>query len=103
MISTNVYTEKVNAEIDSELETRLNRAGEIGRQTAYDLSRVDTSSMRNSTQYKVENNGDSLDLILGQGNRQVTYAKFQELGTKHFKGTHHVKKGLIKAVEEFKR
>lgn len=103
MISTNVYTEKVNGEIDKKLETKLNRAGEIGRQTAYDLSRVDTSRMRNSTEYEVEKNGDSLDLILGQGNRQVIYAKFQELGTKHFEGTHHVKKGLIKAVEEFKK
>lgn len=102
MIEVKTYSRQVFEEISDNLETRLSRAGEIGRQTAYKNSRVDTSAMRNSTEYEVERTSNSLQLVLGQGNRQIHYPKYQELGTRFIKGTHHVKKGLQKAVEEFK-
>lgn len=102
MIQVDTYEFEVFGDIKKELVQRLHRAGELGRQTAYQGSRVKTSNMRNSTEFEVENSGSSLALILGQGNRQVHYAKYQELGTRYFQGTHHVKKGLFKAVEVMK-
>ncbi len=102
MIKVEVNTIEVNEKITDKLFKKLSRAGEIGRQEAYNISRVDTSKMRNSTEYEVDKSTDELTLTLGQGDRQIHYAKFQELGTKHFEGTHHVKKGIQKAVQEFK-
>lgn len=103
LIEVNTYDKQVFSEISDELETRLSRAGELGRQTAYEKSRVDSSDMRNSTEYEVERTDTTMQMTLGQGNRQVDYAKFQELGTKFIEGTHHVKAGLQRAVEEFNK
>ena len=103
LIEVNTYDKQVFSEISDELETRLSRAGELGRQTAYEKSRVDSSDMRNSTKYEVERSDTTMQMTLGQGNRQVDYAKFQELGTKFIEGTHHVKAGLQRAVEEFNK
>lgn len=102
MIKVEVNTVEVNEKITDKLFKKLSRAGEIGRQEAYNISRVDTSKMRNSTEYEVDKSTDELTLTIGQGDRQIYYAKFQELGTKHFEGTHHVKKGIQRAVQEFK-
>lgn len=102
MIKVEVNTVEVNEKITDKLFKKLSRAGEIGRQEAYNLSRVDTSKMRNSTEYEVDKSTDELTLTIGQGDRQIYYPKFQELGTKHFEGTHQVKKGIQKAVQEFK-
>jgi hypothetical protein len=103
LLEVNTYDKQVFSEISDELETRLSRAGELGRQTAYEKSRVDSSDMRNSTEYEVERSDTTMQMILGQGNRQVDYTKFQELGTKFIEGTHHVKAGLQRAVEEFNK
>ena len=102
MIKVEVNTVEVNEKITDKLFKKLSRAGEIGRQEAYNISRVDTSKMRNSTVYEVDKSTDELTLTIGQCDRQIHYAKFLELGTKHFEGTHHVKKGIQKAVQEFK-
>ena len=102
MIRVETFEFEVHENIKSKLVQKMHRAGEIGRQVAYKNSRVDTSDMRNSTEFEVEFQGGLLTLMLGQGNRQVDYAKYQELGTKHFEGTHHVKKGLLSAVRVMK-
>lgn len=102
MIKVEVNTVEVNEKITDKLFTKLSRAGEVGRQETYNISRVDTSKMRNSTEYEVDKSTDELTLTIGQGDRQIQYPKFQELGTKHFEGTHHVKKGIQRAVQEFK-
>lgn len=110
MIKVEVNTVEVNEKITDKLFSKLSRAGEIGRQEAYNQSRYKSSDMRNSTEYEVEKTGDGLTLTLGQGSRQIHYPKYQELGTKGrgedgkggIEGTHQVKKGIQRAVQEFK-
>ncbi len=65
MIRVETFEFEVNENIKSK-QLKMHRAGEIGRQVAYKNSRVDTSDMRNSTEFEVEFQGGLLTQCLGK-------------------------------------